>query len=129
VKALFTAFLIVAVFFGIYQLMMAAYGWFQMSTVVDDVASRELKTLAARIGQPTSIFEGDRFAKIREGILNGAEEAGVNLSPEDVAVSVTNNVLEVRLSWGAPMLKYQGDTYLKLPMTMERSYSLARYQN
>jgi hypothetical protein len=128
VKGLFTAFLVIAVFFGIYQFMMAGYGWFQMSTVVEDVATRELKTIADRIGQPTGIFEGDRFAKVREGILRGAEDAGVDLSPENVAVSVENNVLDVRLSWGAPMVKYQGHTYLELPMTMQRSYSLARYR-
>ena len=127
-KGLFTALVIVVVFFGIYQCMIAGYGWFQMSTVVDDVAHRELKTIAERAGQPTSIFEGDRFARVREGILSGAEDAGINLSREDVAVSVTNNVLDVRLSWAAPMVTYQGHTYLALPMTMQRSFSLSRYR-
>ena len=127
-KGLLTALLVIAVFFGLYQVLFAAYGWFQMSTVVDDVANRELKTVAERVGQSPSIFEGDRYAKIREGILRGAEDAGVNLSPEDVAVSVNNNALDVRLAWAAPMLTYQGRTYIELPMTMQRSFSLARYR-
>ena len=125
-RGLLTAFLIVAIFFGIYQVMVAAAGWFRMATIVDDVASRELKTLSERIGQPTSIFEGDRFAKLREGLLRGAQEAGVNLQPEGVAVSVDNNVLDVRLSWGAPLVIYQGHTYLQLPMTMQRGFALNR---
>jgi hypothetical protein len=126
VKGLLTAFLVVAIFFLIYQFMIAGYGWFQMSTVVDDVASRELKTIAERNGQPANIFEGDRYAKVREGILKGAEEAGVTLNADDVAVTVENNTLDIRLRWGAPMLTYQGQTYVELPMTIQRGFSLAR---
>ena len=125
-KGLFIAFLIVAVFFGIYQLLLAAAGWFQMATVVDDVASRELPPIAAKFGQPASIFEGDRYAKFREGILKGAQDAGVNLRADGVAVTVEDNVLDVRLSWGAPMVTYQGETYLKIPMTMQREFALYR---
>jgi hypothetical protein len=125
VKGLLIAFLIVAMFFGIYQLMLAAAGWFQMATVIDDVAARELKGLE-RISQPASIFEGDRYAKIREGILKGARDVGVNLQTEGVAVTVENNVLEVQLSWGAPMITYNGETYLQIPMTMQREFALAR---
>jgi hypothetical protein len=97
-----------------------------MSTIVDDVASRELGALTARIGQPASIFEGDRYAKIREGILKGASDAGVKLHPEGVAVSVEDNVLQVRLEWGAPIVTYQGQTYVEVPMTMQRGFSLSR---
>ena len=125
-KGIFTAFLIVAVFFGIYQVMLAAAGWFQMATVVDDVASRELKPIAEKFGQPASIFEGDRFARFREGILKGAQDVGVNLHADGVAVTLENNVLDVRLSWGAPMVTYQGETYLELPMTMQRGFTLSR---
>jgi hypothetical protein len=125
VKGVLTALLIVAIFFGIFQLFQAASGWLQMSTVVDDVAAREIPAIVARIEQPTSIFE-DRYGKIREGILKGAREAGVNLPPEGVAVSVESDVLNVRLSWKAPMITYQGKTYLDVPMTMQRGFSLGR---
>ena len=126
-KGLITALIIVAVVFSIYQFTVAAYGWFQVSTVVDEIATRELKDIAERASQPRGIFEGDRYAKIREGIIKGAEDAGVDLHPEDVAVTVTtDNVLDVRLSWQAPMLSYQGRTYLQIPMTMQRGFSLVR---
>ena len=126
-KGLISAFIVVALLYGVYQFTFAAYGWFQMTTVVDDIAGRELRGIAERHQQQRSLFESDRYAKLREGILKGAEEAGVPLSPENVNISVSDNVLDIRLSWGAPIITYQGKIYLQLPMTMQRGFSLIRY--
>ena len=126
-KGLISALIIVALLYGIYQFTLAAYGWFQMTTVVDDIAGRELRGIAERHQQPRSLFEGDRYATLRAGILRGAEEAGVPLRAENVSISVNDNVLDVRLSWGAPMVTYQGHTYLQIPMTIQRGFALTRY--
>ena len=66
--------------------------------------------MSERGGQSRSLYEGDRYGKIREGLLKGAEEAGVDLQPE--ALTVVDNTLDVGLSSHAPMLRYQGRTYL-----------------
>jgi hypothetical protein len=124
VKIVVTALIVVAVLYGIYQFTVAAYGWFQMSSIVDEVASRELRLIAERGGQQRSLYEGDRYAKLREGILKGAEEAGVDLRPEDVALTVADNTLDVRLTRTAPMVRYQGPDVSPDPMTVQRGFSL-----
>ena len=127
-KLVFTALIIVGALSGIYQFALAGYGWFHMSGVVDDAATKELPVMIDRIQQAggASYFSGgDGYMKIREAILRGAEEAKVPLRRDDVSVGIVDNMLDVRLSWDAPMVVYNGKTYIEIPMSMQRRYSLA----
>jgi hypothetical protein len=128
VKLVFTALIIVGALSGIYRFALAGYGWFQMSGVVDDMATQELPVMIERIQQAggASYFSGgDGFVKIREGILRGAEDAKVTLRRDDVSVGIVDNMLDVKLSWDAPMVVHNGKTYLEIPMSIQRRYSLA----
>jgi hypothetical protein len=128
VKLLFTALLIVVVGYGVVQFAQASYGWFQMSGVVDDQAANELPRILERVQQATSPWDssGDRYVKLREGIIKGAHEAGVPLQKESVAIGIVDNMLDVRLSWDAPLVVYQGKSYVELPMTVQRRFALTR---
>jgi hypothetical protein len=122
VRLLITALVIVGVLYGIYNFTMAAYGWFQMANIVDEIARPEASRLGGQQGG-FSVFESrDRFGRIREGILKGAKEANVDLRPENVNVNVVDGMLDVRLAWDVPMIVYQGKTYLELPMTLQRGF-------
>ena len=125
-KLLFTMLLIVGVFAGIYRIGMAAYGWFELSGLVEDIASEEVPKIVERAQQGGFGASTERFVKIRESILKGAQEAGVPVRPEDVAVNTVDNTLDVRVSWDAPMVTYQGKSYLEIPMSVQKSFSLAR---
>ena len=119
-KILITFLVILAFVYGAYNFTMAAYGWFLMSSVVDEVAKEEL----AKPGG--SGFGGsdvrDRFGRIRERILKGAKEASVELQAEDVQLNIVDGMLDVRLAWSAPVVRYQEKRYLDLPMTMQRAF-------
>ena len=125
-KLLFTMLVVVGVGYGIYQFGMAGYGWFQMSGVVADTAQNELPALIEKIrqaGGSTSVG-GDGYTMIRERILKGAEAANVPLRSDDVAVGIVDNMLDVRLAWDAPVVVYDGKTYIEVPMSMQRRFSL-----
>ena len=122
-KLLITALVIVAVLYGLYYATMAAYGWFQMASAVDEVATREAPAVAAALGG--GMF-GDRYGRVRDEILSRAREAGVPLSPEKIAVGVADGMLDVRLSWEAPLVVYNGKSYVDIPMTLQRGYALDR---
>jgi hypothetical protein len=128
VKLLFTALVIVLVGYGVVQFVQASYGWFQMSGVVDDQATSELPRIIDRVQQATSPWDnsGDRYVKLREGIMKGAQEAGVPLHTERVAIGIVDNMLDVRLSWEAPLVVYQGTPYVELPMSVQRRFALTR---
>jgi hypothetical protein len=121
VKGLITALIVVGILYGIYQSTLAAYGWFQMATALDELATREVPAVAASQGR--FVF-GDRYGRMREQIMSRAREAGVPLTPERVAVGVANGVLDVRLSWDAPLVVYNGKPYVEIPMSLERNYAL-----
>ncbi len=127
-KLLFTALLIVVVGFGIVQFAQASYGWFQMSGVVDDQAANEIPRIIERIQQAGGLWDtsADRYVKMREGIVKGAQEAGVPLQKESVAIGIVDNMLDVRLSWDAPLVTYQGKPYVELPMTVQRRFAITR---
>jgi hypothetical protein len=128
VKLLFTALLIVFVGYGIVQFAQASYGWFQVSGVVDDQAANALPAIIDRVQQATSPWDnsGDRYVRLREGIIKGAQEAGVPLQKDGVAIGIVDNMLDVRLSWEAPLVTYQGKPYVELPMTVQRRFALTR---
>jgi hypothetical protein len=127
VKLLVTFLVIVGFFFGVYQAGMAAYGWFEMSGVVDDVATREITAVIDRQGSFDGSFgSADRYGTIRAGIVKRAVEAGVPVRSENVAIGMVDNMLDVRVSWAAPMVTYQGREYLAVPLSVERSFPLRR---
>ena len=126
-KLLVTFLIIVGFFFGVYQVAMAAYGWFEMSGVVEEVATREINAVIDRQGGFDTTFGSvDRYGNIREGIMKGAVEAGVPVRSENVTIGLVDNMLDVRVKWAAPMVKYQGEEYLAVPLTVERSFPLRR---
>jgi hypothetical protein len=123
VKLLVTLLVIVAVVYGVYGFTMAAYGWFQMASIVDEVTKEELAKPGG--GGFSAAFEGrDRGGRIREKILKGAKEASVDLRPEQLSINVVDGMLDVRLAWDAPMIRYQGTSYLDIPMTLQRGFPL-----
>jgi hypothetical protein len=95
-----------------------------MANIVDEVARPEATRLGAQQSSGAfGAFESrDRFGRVREAILKGAHEIGVNLRSEDVQVNVVDGMLDVRLAWDAPLVAYGGKTYLELPMTVQRGF-------
>jgi len=118
-RILVTLLVIVAVVWGLYNFTMAAYGWFQMANIVDEIARPEATRLASSSG---SIDNMGAFSRVRESILKGSKAAGVELRPDDVKVSVVDGMLDVRLAWNAPMLFYGDKTYFEIPMSLQRGF-------
>jgi len=129
VKLLTTVLIIVAVVYGVFQFAVAGYGWFQMSGIVDDHARNELPAIVEQVqqaGGSGAIDGGARYVKILDGIMKGAQEAGVPLRREDVAIGIVDNMLDVRLNWDAPVVVYQGKPYVEIPMSVQRRFALVR---
>ena len=120
-KLLITAFVILGFVYGAYNFTMAAYGWFQMASLVDEVAKEELaKPVASGFG----VDSRDRFGRIRERILKGAKEANVDLRADAVQVDIVDGLLDVRLAWDVPMVRYQEKTYVDIPMSLQRGFQV-----
>jgi len=128
VKLLVTLLVIVAALFGAYHFTMAVYGWFEMLSAVNQTAKSEIPGLVDRMQQGglAVLDTRDRYVKLRDTIMKSALEANVPLHAEDVTINIADNMLDVRLSWDAPLAVYQGKAYLQIPMTLQRTYPLTR---
>lgn len=127
-KLLVTLLVIVAVLFGVYHFTMAVYGWFEMLSAVNETARSEIPSLVERQQQGglAVLDTRDRYAKLRDTIVKRALEANVPLRAEDVTINIEDNMLDVRLSWDAPLAVYQGKAYLQIPITLQRTYPLIK---
>lgn len=129
-KLLVTALVIIGVCYGIYQFAMAANGWFQMSGALEQVAEKDLPAVIERAqqqaGLPSAGLDSGSYTTIRERIMKAAEEHNVPLRRDDVAIGIVDNMLEVRLAWDAPIIVYDGRSYVELPMSMQRRFSLQK---
>jgi hypothetical protein len=127
-KLLVTLLVIVAVLFGVYHFTIAVYGWFEMLSVVNQTARSEIPGLVDRQQQGglAVLDTRDRYVKLRDAIMKSALEANVPLHAENVTINVADNMLDVQLSWDAPLAVYQGKAYLQIPMTLQRTYPLTR---
>jgi hypothetical protein len=124
VRLFITLLVIVAVVFGVYNFTMAAYGWFQITNLVDEVARPEASKLGGAQGGFAGFETQARFGRLREAILNGSKAAGVNLRPEDVNIGIVDGMLDVRLAWSAPIVEFRGKTYLEIPMSVQRGFQI-----
>ena len=60
----------------------------------------------------------------RERILKGAKEANVDLRADAVQVDIVDGLLDVRLAWDVPMVRYQEKTYVDIPMSLQRGFQV-----
>ncbi len=118
-RILVTLLVIVAAVWGLYNFTMAAYGWFQMANIVDEIARPEATRLGSSQGSLDTLAG---FSRIREAILKRSQEAGVALRTDDVKISVVDGMIDVRLAWTAPIVAYGDKTYLDIPMTLQRGF-------
>jgi hypothetical protein len=89
---------------------MAVRSYWQMSDVVDRAFELQER---ARAGA----------AAVRRVIVEGAAEAGVPIAADDVEVTEDGGVLAVRLHWSWPVVSWQGEHIVRVPLSLERTKS------
>lgn len=111
-KVLFWGLVAVACCYAAYGAMMSAYQWFQVHSVVDEVLHpRNLRDL------PTA-------SDIKRRIVRDATTAGVPLDERGVDVVAGKSVLAIRVAWTFPMLVYQGESVLAIPLSVTKEHQI-----
>jgi len=87
---------------------MAARSYRQMSEVVDRAFELQER---GRLGAPG----------VRQVVLEGATEVSVPIAAEDVVVTDDAGQLMVRLRWTWPVVSWQGEQVLRVPLSLERA--------
>src|SRR5262245_59760488 len=93
----------------------AAMKWWERSEAVDGAV------IDAR-GADTAWGAGGA-AKVRSGILRRVAGSGLAVSEDRISVSDERGSLRVRMRWIYPVVVYQDETVVAIPMTIDRTYS------
>jgi len=96
-----------------YAVMMSAWQYFQVSGVVDDVM------------QPRAIADLGSARAVKAKILKDTAESGVPLEDRDVSVTVDNRLYTVKIIWSFPVIIYQGEPVLSIPLSLTRTKQTA----
>ena len=124
-RLLLKVLIVVALVYGSYHAIHAGYGYFQMQNVVNNVTTRELNSIVSRAMEMTFGIEfNERLDRIRAGIMKGARIMDVDLRPEDIVIEPHEGYLRVKVSWMAPIVVYNGKTYLEIPLSLDRNYDI-----
>ena len=99
--------------YGAYAVMMSAWQYLQVSGVVDDVM------------QPRAIADLGSARAVKARILKETAESGVPLEDRDVSVTVDNRLYTVKILWSFPVIIYQGEPVLSIPLSLTRSKQTA----
>jgi hypothetical protein len=109
VRLVFWGLVAVAICWVAYGVMMSAWQYFEVAGVVDDaLRSRNV----ADIGTARTV---------KDRILKASAESGIPLDADDVNVSLENQTYSVNVIWSFPILIYQGQPVLRIPMSLSRT--------
>ena len=114
-RGLFIILVIFGIVYGVYTGAMAAWSYFEISNVVEEVVPRELPKARE------SWARSDRSATIREAVLKGATQAGIALDPGGVAVTEEEGSLWVRIRYAYPVARI-GERQLTIPIRTAHSF-------
>jgi hypothetical protein len=109
-KLFFWGLVAVACCYAAYGAMMSAYQWFQIHSVVDEVL------------HPRNLRELATASDIKRRIVRDATTVGVPLDEREVDVVAGKGVLAIRVAWTFPMLVYQGESVLAIPLSVKKEH-------
>ena len=111
-RVFFWGLVAVACFYAAYAVMMSAYQWFQVRSVIEDTL------------EPRNLSELATPAAVRTRILREAISAGVPLDEREVNVVSNRGVLAIHVAWTFPVIVYKGESVLAVPLSVKKQHQL-----
>ncbi len=106
-KALGGILVALAFFYAFYAGAMTLWSYVQVAGVVDKAWEDHGRNGAA---------------SVRAAIIKGGNEAGVTLDGRFVLVGEDERTMAVAVRWSFPVISFKGDTFLEIPLSLQRSY-------
>ena len=112
-KALFWVFVAIFCVYVFYTGAMAIWSYLEVTSFVEDVVNER----ASRSGT-------ERATRIRDEIAKKVAESGIKIDGRSVSVSDTGPTLDVGVRWNWPVVSYQGEEWVSLPLWHERTFNI-----
>src|SRR6266850_2939183 len=106
-KVIFWGLVIVALCYGAYSGMMAAWSWIAVNNAVDEIVSKQgVETIPA--------------AELKTKVLNASSEAGVALDERSVSITQQGRAVQIEVVWTIPVISMKGEPVLAVPLAVRR---------
>jgi hypothetical protein len=107
-KVIFWGLVIVALCYGAYSGMMAAWSWIAVNNAVDEIISKQgVETIPA--------------AELKTKVLNASSEAGVSLDERSVNISRLDKSVQIEVVWTIPVIVMKSEPVLAIPLAVRRT--------
>jgi hypothetical protein len=107
-KVILWGLVIVALVYGAYSGMIAAWSWIAVNNAVDEIIAKD--GIAA---VPP--------AEIKARIMKATNEAGIPLTERDVSVVLDDRTVRVEAVWTVPVIVVNGESALAIPLSVKRA--------
>jgi len=112
-KALFWVFVAILCVYAFYSGAMVVWSYLEITGVVEEVVVERARG-----------DRNERATRIRDEIAKKVAESGIKIDARSVSVSDTGPTLDVGVRWSWPVVSYQGEDYLSLPLKHERTFTI-----
>jgi len=113
-KTLFWVFVAIFCVYVFYTGAMAIWSYLEITSLVEDVVNER----ASRSGRD------ERATRIRDELAKKVAESGIKIDARSVSVADTGLALDVGVRWNWPVVSYQGQDYLAVPLKHERTFNI-----
>jgi hypothetical protein len=113
-KTLFWVFVAIFCVYVFYTGAMAVWSYLEVTSLVEDVVNER----ASRGDR------NERATRIRDEIAKKVAQSGIKIDERSVSVSDTGLTLDIGVRWNMPVVTYQGEDYLSLPLKHERTFNI-----
>jgi hypothetical protein len=113
-KALFWVFVAILCVYAFYTGAMAVWSYLEITSVVEEVVFER----ASRGDR------NERATRIRDEIAKKVVGSGIKIDERSVSVSDQGPTLDVGVRWSWPLISYQGDDLVSLPLKHERTFTV-----
>ena len=109
-KVIFWGLVIVALCYGAYSGMMAAWSWIAVNNAVDEIISKQgVETIP-----PT---------ELKKRVLNASSEAGVTLDERAISITPVDRAVQIEVVWTIPVIVMKSEPVLAIPLAVRRTSS------
>jgi hypothetical protein len=124
-KKIIVPLVIVGILFSLYSFGMAGYSYVTISNLLDDVVPRQIGTR----GVSDSFAAQERNERVRAAVVKSVTDAGIVIDQSAVTTAEEGSKLAVRVSYQYPVIKYQGETKVAIPVTVTSLFPVPPPQN
>jgi hypothetical protein len=110
-KALFWVFVALGCIYVFYSASMAIWAYLEVTSVVEEVV-------------PERAGRNDRAERVKEDIAKKVAMSGIKVDDRAIFVTDEGRTLTVGVAWRWPLIAYQGEEYLTIPLSHERTFKV-----